>query len=87
MGSCSAVGLECMLQPRLTSICAFELVAAVVALIGFCPEVLSEADIIHYIDNKLALSCIIRGFSKQDLCSLTGRLWYEAGRPSMSNQS
>ena len=55
------------------------------AIIGFCPEMLREADIVHYIDNKPALSCIIKGFSKQDdLCSLTGKLWYEAGK-LMSN--
>jgi hypothetical protein len=56
-------------------------VAAVVAIIGFCRHLLGEADIVHYIDNKPALSCIIKGFSKQDdLCNLTGMLWYEAGK-------
>ena len=43
-------------------------------------EMLRDAIIIRYIDNKPALPCLVKGFSKRDdLCSLAGRLWYEAG--------
>ena len=41
---------------------------------------LEDANILHYIDCKPALSCVIKGFSKKvDLMLIAGRLWYEAG--------
>ena len=69
-----------MLLPRKTNIIAFELLAAVVALLLLCPDLLADADILHFIDCKPALSCVIKGHSKKtDLVLSAGRLWYEAG--------
>ena len=51
-----------LLLPRRTNIVAFELIAAVVAIVGFCPHLLHDAIITHYIDNKAALSCVIKGY-------------------------
>ena len=69
-----------MLAPRRTQIVAFELLAALVGIVCLAPKVASEADIIHYIDSKAALRCVIRGFSKKhDLSFIAGRIWFEAG--------
>ena len=69
-----------MLKQRRTNIVAFELIAAVTAVVCLCPEWVADSDIEHYIDNKPALHMIIKGYSKQDdLCNITGRLWFECG--------
>ena len=64
-----------LLKTRKTNIVAFELLAAVAAILALCPQQLHDAAIVHFIDSKPALSCILKGFSKQrDLSSITGRL-------------
>ena len=67
-----------MLVRRRTNIVAFELLIAVAALVSFCPEMLVGKHIDHYIDSQPALSCILKGSSKQqDLSDIAGRLWFE----------
>ena len=70
-----------LLLHRRTQIVAFELLAAVMALLSLCPQDLEDCAIVHYIDNTPALSCIVKGYSKtKDLNFIVGKLWYEAGR-------
>ena len=67
------------LKQRKTQIVAFELLAALVALVSLCPEKLRGCRVIHFIDNVAALACVVRGFSREpDLADITGRLWFEA---------
>ena len=54
-----------MLLKRITQIVAFELLAVVMAVVCLCPNELMDSDILHFIDNKPALSCIVRGFFKK----------------------
>jgi len=69
-----------MLTQRRTNIIAFELIAAVFAVVVLCPDMLSDANILHFIDCQPALSCVIKGHSRKvDLMLITGRLWFEAG--------
>jgi len=69
-----------MLKVRKTNITGYELLIAVAAVVSFAPELLHDAVIEHYIDNKPAMSCIVKGFSKQeDLSDIAGRLWFECG--------
>ena len=70
------------LRRRKTQIVAFELLAALVALVTLCPNELKGCRIVHYIDNTAALACVVRGFSRQpDLADIAGRLWFEAFGP------
>ena len=67
------------LRHRRTNIIAFELIAAILSILVFVSKVDSEVNVHHYIDSTPALSCIVRGFSKQnDLLAYTGMLWFEA---------
>ena len=69
-----------LLSRRKTQIVAFELLAAVVAVICLCPQDLAGSSVVHYIDNTPALSCIVKASSKKtDLNFISGRLWFEAG--------
>ena len=44
-----------------------------------CPEQLKDAWILHYIDSKPAMSCLLKGCSKKsDLNFIAGRVWFEA---------
>ena len=63
-----------MLKVRKTNITGYELLIAVAAVVSFAPELLHDAVIEHYIDKQPAISCIVRGFSKQeDLSDIAGR--------------
>ena len=67
------------LKQRKTQIVAFELLAALVALVSLCPEKLRGCRVINFIDNVAALACVVRGFSREpDLADIAGRLWFEA---------
>ena len=67
------------LKRRKTQIVAFELFAALVALVALCPDRLRGCRVIHFIDNTAVLACIIRGFSRErDLADVVGRLWFDA---------
>ena len=42
-------------------------------------ELLRGCGVVHFIDSKSALGCVIKGFSRQqDLALVAGRLWFEA---------
>ena len=63
----------------MTNIVAFELIAAVVAILTFSSVIPADLDIHHFIDSTPDLNCVIKGFSRQsDLCSLVGQLWFRA---------
>ena len=67
-----------MLKSRKTNIVAYELFIAVAAVVTFCPELLINASILHFVDSTPAISCILKGYSKQgDLSDIAGRLWFE----------
>ena len=60
------------------NIVAYELLAALIAVVALCLHWLKNARIVHYIDSTLALACVVRGFSrKEDLSLIAGQLWYE----------
>lgn len=66
------------LRKRKTNIIAYELLIAVAAMVSFCPEILNNVSIDHYIDSQPALSCILKASSPQsDLSDISGRLWFE----------
>ena len=66
------------LLARKTNIVAYELLAALVALLSLCPRQLEGRRVVHFIDNTAAMSCVLKGFSRQhDLSLIAGRLWYE----------
>ena len=66
------------LVARRTNIVAFELIAAMVAILSLCPDGLRGTRVVHFIDNKAALACVVRGFSRhRDLAAIAGRLWFE----------
>ena len=67
-----------MLFSRKTNIVAYELLIAVAALVSFCPDLLKEASIEHFVDSTPAIACIVKGHSKKkDLSDIAGRLWFE----------
>lgn len=67
------------LKQRKTQIVAFELIAALVALVSLCPDSLNGCRVIHFIDSSAALACVVRVFSREpDLADIAGRLWFEA---------
>ena len=71
--------LRRLLRKRMTNIVAYELLAALVALVALGPQMLQGMRVIHFIDSTSALACVVRGYSaKQDLCMIAGRIWYEA---------
>ena len=66
------------LRRRKTNIVAFELIIAVAAMVSFCPEMLMNVDVHHYVDSQPAISCILKGSSpQQDLSDIAGKLWFE----------
>ena len=69
------------LQPRKTQIVAFELLAAIMAVL-LVAQILPPGVAIHnFIDNKRSRSCIVKTYSKQwDLNELTGCLWFRCGK-------
>ena len=67
------------LKPRKTQIVAYELFAALVALVSLCPSMIRTCRVVHFIDSSAALACVVRGFSREaDLADIAGRLWFEA---------
>ena len=67
------------LKQRKKQIVAFELIAALVALVSLCPDLLNGCRVIRFIDSSAALACAVRGFSREpDLADIAGRLWFEA---------
>ena len=67
------------LDVRRTNIIANELLAALACICLLCPAQLRGMHVVHFIDNKAALACVLRGFStKHDLAEIAGRLWFEA---------
>ena len=67
------------LKHQKTQIVAFELLAALIALVSLCPDELRGCRVVHFIDNTAALSCVLRGFSRvSDLADIAGRLWFES---------
>ena len=69
-----------LLQPRLTNIVAYELIAAIVAVLYADRLFPQNTGLRHFIDSKPALGCILKGSSPQiDLNCLAGYVWYLAG--------
>ena len=69
-----------LLQARKTNICAYELLIAVASLVSFCPQLVRDSRVVHYVDSKSAISNILKGASPQpDLNWISGRLWFECG--------
>ena len=69
-----------LLLKRKTNIVAYELLIAVASLVSFCPELVQNSEVVHYVDSKPAISNIIKGASpKPDLNWIAGRLWFECG--------
>ena len=62
-----------------TNIVAFEMIAAVTAILILDKLVPESVYIRHFADNRPTKNCIIAGFPKQeDLKAVVGMLWYEA---------
>ena len=69
-----------LLQPRLTNIVAYELIAAIVAVLHADRILPKHTGLRHFVDSKPALGCILKGSSPQfDLNCLAGYVWYVAG--------
>ena len=70
-----------LLQPRKTQIIAYELLAAISAIVMANSLLGDKVAVRHFIDNKPSRSCIIKASSKsEDLNNLVGLLWYKCGR-------
>ena len=70
-----------LLQARKTQIIAFELLAAIMAVLMIHTVIGEKVAVRHFIDNQSARSCIIKASSKSwDLNNLVGLLWYKCGR-------
>jgi hypothetical protein len=69
-----------ILRDRLTNIVAYELIAAILAVIVADRLLPANVGIRHFVDSKPALGCILKGSSPQDdLNSLAGYVWFAAG--------
>ena len=69
-----------LLEERLTNIVAYELIAAILAVIQADSLFPEHVGIRHFIDSKPALGCILKGSSPQiDLNCLSGYAWFAAG--------
>ncbi len=54
------------LERRRTNMVAYELLAALVAVTALCPEEISRASVVQFVDSTSALVCVVRvvrGFS------------------------
>ena len=70
-----------LLRSRETQIIAFELIAAIVAILQVQQLGLNEVSFRHFVDSTPALSCILKASSKQDgLNNLSGLIWFTAGK-------
>ena len=66
-----------LLQERRTNIVAYELLAAVLAIIAVDGLLPAHVGVRHFVDSTPALACAIKGSSRQwDLNLLTGLLWF-----------
>ena len=67
-----------LFRRRKTNIVAYDLLAALVAIVSVCPSWLWHMRVQHFIDSTSALACVVRVFSsKTDLSLIAGRLWFE----------
>ena len=73
------------LKPRKTNIVAYEMIAAVVAILALDKLVPNTVFARHFVDNTPTKSCVIGGYSKQGgLNTIVGALWYESAHRTLS---
>ena len=64
--------------PKATQIGQLEIFAGPVALDTW-PGLLQDRQVIHFVDNDSATSCLVKGYSpKEDSCKLVGDYWLRA---------
>ena len=64
---------------------AYEMIAAVAAILALDTLVPSTVFVRHFVDNTPTKNCVISGFSKQDdLNTIVATLWYEAARRTLA---
>ena len=66
-----------LLQERRTNLVAYELLAAILAIVTVDRLLPAHVGVRHFVDSTPALSCVIKGSSRQwDLNLLNGLLWF-----------
>ena len=73
------------LKPRKTNLIAYELIAAVMTVFMLDQVLREKVAVRHFIDNRPARSCLVKGSSKQvDLNDISGLVWYTAAHRTHS---